>query len=314
MPQLTARAVATISALVQMRAQVLAQFGIDLLLPAQASAFARIVATMNARLSAQLAAAPGPPFNPLAWTRLAALNSAIDQVQVALQAGLLAPPTPLLQALTMPGGIASGQWATLLRTLRQLVPLIAATLQLNAQVTETAQLAAALRVLARLQLPALAAPQLMASLTAALTATAQLRASLGADPLVLGLPAVQAQVQAKLQVVLALIPAQFGMSPAIPTLLAMPNLVAMLLAMLPKLPVVPTSFATPAVVQLALQAEALAAITWQVPVSVPAVQTGLATCALVAQLQAALNIQAVLPAPCGSGCDAAALLRGFQAA
>ena len=47
----TLRAVATISALASLRAQVLAQFGLDLLIPGQALAFARIVATMNARLS-----------------------------------------------------------------------------------------------------------------------------------------------------------------------------------------------------------------------------------------------------------------------
>src|SRR5207302_1831223 len=49
--QLSAQAVATISALAQLRAQVQAQFGLDLLLPAHATALARIVATMNARLA-----------------------------------------------------------------------------------------------------------------------------------------------------------------------------------------------------------------------------------------------------------------------
>src|SRR5208282_4292260 len=49
--QLSLQAVATISAMAALRAQVLAQFGIDLLIPGQAMAMARIVATMNARLS-----------------------------------------------------------------------------------------------------------------------------------------------------------------------------------------------------------------------------------------------------------------------
>ncbi len=65
-------ALATISALAQLRAQVLAQFGIDLLLAGQDARFARIVATMNTRLSAMGALS----FNPLAWSRLAALNEA----------------------------------------------------------------------------------------------------------------------------------------------------------------------------------------------------------------------------------------------
>ena len=88
----------------------------------------------------------------------------------------------------------------------------------------------------------------------------------------------------------------------------------MLLAMLPKLPVAAGSLATPAVVQMALQAQALAAIGWQVPASVPAVQTGLAAAGMIAQVQAVLGLSLVLPAPCGSGCDARALMQALSAA
>src|SRR5271167_162791 len=49
---LSASEVATISAAAFLRAQVLAQFGIDLLNPAQANAFVRLAATLSARLSA----------------------------------------------------------------------------------------------------------------------------------------------------------------------------------------------------------------------------------------------------------------------
>src|SRR5208283_4771592 len=80
--QLSMQAVATISAMASLRAQVLAQFGIDLLIPGQAMAMARIVATMNARLSLMA------NINPLAWLELARLNAAIDQVTLALSAGL----------------------------------------------------------------------------------------------------------------------------------------------------------------------------------------------------------------------------------
>jgi len=302
MPRLQVRAIASISALVSLRAQVLAQFGLDLLIPAHVNAFARIVATMNARLSLLA------HINPLGWIQLATLNSAIDQVQLALKLGLLLPSESLMLSLTAPGGVPMPNWASLLNLLRLLAPLIAASVQLGASVTETAQLAAALRILARISLPALALPSLVANLTAALSAVASLQASLGLPVLQLGLPAVRLQVQAKLNAFLPTLAAHFGLS------LQMPNLLAMLLAMLPKLPAAPGNLATSAVIQLALQATALASVNWQVPLTLPMIPIGLATCSLVAQLQATLGLSAVLPSPCGSGCDAAALLRAFQAA
>jgi hypothetical protein len=302
MPQMSASAVATISALVQLRAQVLAQFNIDLLIPAQVPALARIVATMNARLTASVSLA-SLDLSP--WIALAALNDSLDQVQAALRAGMLAPPLPLMTALQMPGGIPIGQWSALLAPLRRLAPLIAAAMQLNVSVVETAPLAAALRLLAQIRLPALAAPELMASLTVGLSAVARLQASLRLDPLQQGPQAVAARIQAKLSIVLAALAAMFGAE------LTLDAAIPLLLAKLPALPVAPGSLATPDVIRLAIQARALALATWQVPAlpSLPSVSIGLSTCALVAQLQAALRIQAVLPAPCASGCDAASLLR-----
>lgn len=293
--RLSASAVAAISALAQLRAQVQAQFGLDLLIPGQARAFARIVATLNARLSA--VAQMGLGFNPLGWVQLASLNLAIDQVQ----AGLLS--VNLSAFLALPGGVPMARWAGFLAWLRALAPMIAAAAQLRVSLSETAQLAAALRVLARIQLPPLAAPGLMASLTAALSAVASLQASLGINPLQLGLPAVQLRVQAKLAALLPALQAHFGLS-----LAGGGDLLAALLALLPDLPVVPTSFATSATVQAALQAQAVAALDWQVTAALPAVQIGLPTCALVAQLNAALGLSAVLPSPCGSGCDAARIM------
>jgi hypothetical protein len=149
----------------------------------------------------------------------------------------------------------------------------------------------------------------MASLTAALSAVASLQASLGVSPLTLGLPAIQLRVQARLAALLPNLSAHFGISA--PGLAE--DLLAMLLSLLPKLPVVPSTFATSTVVNLAMQAQALAALNWQVPAMIPAVQIGLPTCALAAQLQAALAITAVLPSPCGSGCDAAKLARALAA-
>ncbi len=302
--QLNARAVATISALVSLRAQVLAQFGLDLLIPQQALAFARIVATMNARLSLMA------NINPLGWIRLAALNAAIDQVQLALNAGLFAPSANLMMSLSMPGGFPMARWGNFLALLRLLAPMIAACAQLNISLSETAQLSAALRMLARLSLPPLAMPQLMASLTASLSAVAQLQASLGLPVLQLGFPAIQLRVQAKLGALLPALSARFGLNLGG----GGGSLLAALLALLPNLPFVPTSLATSAVVQAALSAQALASLSWQVPLSLPAIRIGLPTCALVARLNAALGINAVLPSPCGSGCDAAKIMKALAAA
>ena len=62
-----------------------------------------------------------------------------------------------------------------------------------------------------------------------------------------------------------------------------------------------------------MQAHAMASLNWQVPPMIAAVHIGLPTCAFVAQLNAALGITAVLPSPCGSGCDAAKLASALAA-
>ncbi len=307
---MSAQTVATISALASLRAQAMSQYGLDLLKPQQAQAFARIVATMNARLSAMEAAHAA--VDATAWRQLAMLNAAIDQVTQALNAGLLLPTPGLLLALTVPGGVPMPRWGGFLTALRALAPMIAATTQLGVSLAETAELSAALRVLARLALPALAAPQFMAGLTSALSAVAQLSASLGVSPLQLGFPAVQMRVQARLAALTAALAARFGMNLAAGGL-SPEAMLAVVLAQLPQLPVVPTSFATSAVVQAALQAQPVAALNWQVPAAPPAMQIGLPTVALTAQLQAALNVRAVQPAPCASGCDAARLMRTLAA-
>ena len=310
-PRLSASAMATVSALAQLRAQVLTQFGIDLLLPGQAAAFARIVATLNARLSAMAVGS----FDPLAWLRLAALNGAIDQVNLALQAGLIAPSASLNLAMTMPGGVAMPDWRAFLAALASLAPLLAAAAQLNVSLAMdfSAQLAAALRLLRGIALPGIGAGglSLMASLTAALSAMARLQASLGIPPLELGFAGVQAMVSVRLTAMLAAVSAQLRVS------VASPNLLAELLALLPALPYCPSTLANAATVQAALSihAQALAALDWQVPAldQLAVLRIGLPACAFAAQLQAGLGIAAVLPAPCGGGCDAAAAMRALAA-
>lgn len=305
--RLTASASATISALAQLRAQVLAQFGIDLLLPGGPPAFARIVATMNARVSAMASAS----FNPAAWISLAGLNAAIGRVELALRAGLLAPSASL--AMTAPGGVPMADWRAFLAALARLVPLIAASSQLNISLAAnfSAQFAAALRILRGITLPALATGNLgfMASLTGALSAIAQLQASLRVNPLALGFPAVQALVSARLTAQLTALTGGLRLN------LQSPNLLAELLALLPKLPYCPTSLANAETVRaaFAMHAQTVESLDWRVPslAALPVLRIGLPACALAAQLQAALGITAVLAAPCGAGCDAAATMRAL---
>jgi hypothetical protein len=229
-----------------------------------------------------------------------------------LQAGLLAPPPALMRPLTMPGGMPMARWTSFLAQLRALAPMIAAAAQLNVSLSDTAQLSAALRPLTQLALPPLVAPGLMASLTAALAAVAHLQTSLGltTSPLVLGLPKLVLRVQAKLGALLAALSSLLGVRLNLAGAVA--ALVAELLALLPNLPALPTSLATPAVVQAALQAHAMAALNWQVPAMLPAVQTGLPAAAFAAQLQTTLGVTPVLPAPCASGCDAAKLMQALE--
>lgn len=312
--QLSMQAVATISALAQLRAQVLAQLGIDLLLPGQARAFGRIIATLNARLS--VLASLHANFNPLAWIQLARLSNAIDQVQLALQAGLFVPPPSLMLSLTLPGGLPMPSWRSFLAQLRLLAPMLAAATQLNISLSEnaqfSAQFAAALRPLIQLKLPVLVAPQFMASVTAALSAVAQLQASLGLtmSPLSLGFPALVLRVQAKLALLLPALSAHFGIN--LGSGAGIGSLIAELLALLPNLPVLPTTLATSAVVQAALRAQVLASLNWQVPAMLPSLQIALPACAFAAQLNAVLAITAVLPSPCASGCDAAKLMQALE--
>jgi hypothetical protein len=299
---LSASAMATISALAQLRAQVQARFGLDLVQPDQAAAFTGIVATLNARMSAIATAS----FNPHAWLQLAALSGAVDSLTLALQLGapFAAPAEP-----PMPGGAPMSRWRQFLAALGALAPLIAAATQLNVNLSEnfTASLAAAVRPLKALVLPQAPSVSAMASLTASLSAVAQLRASLGVEPLQIGLPAVRDMVAVRLAAVARQFPACFPFNP-----LGMVE--DEVLSRLPQIPYCPTSLATQAVVQAAvsINAQALASLTWQVPaaMSLSAVRVGLPAAAFASQLHAALGIDAAVRAPCGSGCDAAAILGG----
>ena len=302
---LNAGAMATISALAQLRAMALATLGIDLLLPGQAAALARLVATLSARLSVMA------EIDAAGWLHLAALNGAVDQVRLALQAGLLAPSEQLRLAMTMPGGAPISAWSAWLALLGALVPLLAACAHLGIRVSEnfTAQLSASLRLLRGIALPGLTMAQLsaMASLTAALSAVARLQASLGVAPLQLGFPAVRELVSVRLSALLSALSVSLRLN------LRGPDVLAELLALLPALPYCATSLATHGVVEAAMSinAQALASLTWSIPdaASLVAIRVGLPAVSLAAQLQAGLGIMAALPAPCGSVCDASTIMR-----
>ena len=210
--KLSMQAVATISAMASLRAQVLAQFGIDLLIPGQAMAMARIVATLNARMSLMA------NINPLAWLELARLNAAIDQVNLALSLGLLLPSPSMMLSLTVPGGIIPmPRWTSFTRAAEGAVPDDRRhRARLHRQ--PVGNLHGALRRGAAHHGPAVA-PRARSprdrwrGLTAALSAVASLQASLGISPLMLGFPAIQLRVQAEARrPEMPMLSAHFGIS------------------------------------------------------------------------------------------------------
>jgi hypothetical protein len=302
--------VATISALAQLQAQSMSQLGINLMQPAGVHAFARVIATLQARLAA-IAALPGMgAFSAAPLLRLAASMNAITQVQAALQAGVLPPSPAQLTAFSMPGGLPMARWTSFLAQLRKLAAMIAAAAHLNVSLSDTTALSAAVRALARIQLPTIppAQAQLMAQLTSTLSAQASLQAALGIAPGSMSLPQLTAMVQARLNAMLTAVAQAFGMSLRGLTPEAA---LAALMGLLPKMPPAPTSFATPAVVSAALNAHALTNLNWNVPPILPSTQIGLPANAFAAQLATALNLKPVLPSPCASGCDAARIMRGL---
>lgn len=311
--QLSASQVATISAMAQLQASAQAQLGVNLLQPAGAQAFARVMATLQARLAA-LAAQPGmASFSAAPLLRLAATMNAIASVQAALQAGAFTPSAATLSSFAMPGGLPMARWSAFLAQLQKLAAMIAAATQLNVSLSETAALSAALRALGQLRIPPIPPAQalLMAQLTAAMQAMASLQSALGLPagslPGTMGLAQLTAMVQARLNATLTAVAQAMGMSLRGQTPQAAE---AALMALLPKLPPSPSTLATPAVVRAALSAQGLANLSWSVPPIPVSAQLGLSACAFAASLAASLSLTPVLARPCGSGCDAAQIMRG----
>jgi len=293
---LSASAMATLSAFAQLQATA-AMLGLNLQVAAQATAFARLAATISARLDAMLAAGDPIMLNASAYAELAASLTASAQVQSALSLGLLPTPPAMGPPLSL--------WRAFLSELRSLLPMIAMLSQLGmtASANLSAELAATVRAMLSIPMPELprASVTLMASLTASLSAVAQIKLALGVDPLEVGLPRIQMMVAERVSETASLVEQTTGMP------------LASVVAELEQLAMeyCPTLMAPPAVVQIATSM-VLPPIQWNVPVmaSLPILSTGLPIAAFAAQLKAALNMQASLT-PCANGCDAAALLKAL---
>lgn len=300
-PLLPPEAMATLASLATLRAEAQAAFGIDPLQPGQAKPLARVVATLNDRLTTLAKTTTTP--DPTPWQRLAAESEAADAVQQAAKTGLLNPSAEQVEAYSQPAGQPMQQWLPLLRQVRALAPLIAAARQFGQPLDEpqtlAQRLADAVRQMRNLPLPPPADPAQSAQsarLMALLSATGRLRQSLGVDPAQAGYAAVQKAVAAKTQAAAALLQR---------SRLAAPS----------NLPYCPTRLAPPAVMQAATSegVRTLAAIGWKVPPAntLPALQSGLPACTLARQMAAELGSSPVRQSPCGGGCDAARIMRAL---
>ena len=283
---LSASALLQASALVSMRAQIMAKLGLDLLVPAQRDAFARMTATLDARLRAMLA--PGLAINLGPWLALANLNAALMNIQANVtaaatgSAGVFARFNPALQItpamLRFIGGVAAIN--------------MVATLMAQLDVRSTAALGAALTPLAAIRLPALGTPalHLMASLSAGLLAVAGLGQSLGVDPLAAGFPAIRAMVGANLSATVAML-ASAGIRLDVAN--AMPGLPLFMTGM-------PLSAMVSAAVNAAQSGAVSGTAAFDLDVSA-LLAVGLGVSGLAINLSAALGLNAA-PRPCAV-CD-----------
>jgi hypothetical protein len=289
-PKLSLSAMATLSAMAQLYAQVKATLNIDLLAGGSVTALVRLVATLNARLSAMLAASIDLNINASAWLTLAAELDAAVSVTAAASLNLFAPSPSLLSAYLSPGGIELSLWGPFLDAIAALSALIALRLQLG--ISDQISLAAAIRTLNAIDVPVLVDLSAALSLIAALSAVARLQVTLGINVLEAGLAEVSAMVALRVEAALALIPP--SASP-------------------PRISICPTLIAPPAVVAAAADIGFLAELDWKVPdlSAVASLSALLPALSLSAQLSAALNMPAVMLKPCAFGCDAASLLRAL---
>ena len=233
---------------------------------------------MDARLSAMASASLS--LNPIAWTQAASALTACAQVNAALSLGLFVSPPPMPSLAT---------WRPFLLQLRPLLPVIALSAQLgiSAGADLSVSLGAMLRVMLRIGMPSLPSLSLMASLTASLSAIASIGLALNVNPMVVGLPQIQAMVSAQLTATASVVLSVTGLS--------LPALVLQL----PRLSYSPSLMAPAAVVNAALSLN-LPPISWQVPAvaDLPVLSLGLPVVAFSTSLSAALSLPpATIPCP-----------------
>ncbi len=297
---LSANAIMSMALLTQLRAQVLARLGLDLTIAGQATAFARIAATLDARISAMAAMGINLNINLAPWLQLAQLNAALLRIQAAVSAGLFATINlNASAALSLSAG-----FGPFFARLTPLAMLLSASASAHLNAAAIAQMSASLRALASIRLPSLPSLNLtaMCQLSAGLSAIAQLRLAFGVDPIKLGFPAIRAMVGATMTATIAML-ARLGIHLSA-------NLSESLALGMPGLPI--PSFAINAVVQavMALDLTAVASLNLNALASAN-LMSGLGASALAINLSEALNLSAAL-APCGV-CDAGAIMASMRA-
>ena len=280
-PPLPAASLAVIATMVQASVQARAALGLDLGTAAGVRGLARLVATLNLRMAAlaELAADPRP------WSALAALNDHIDAIRAAAQAGLFASASASVSA-----SVGLGPWRPFVARIKALAPLIAIGQMLRLNFTDPGvfvALAEQIRLLAAIQLPAVAAPMVVGQVMARASAIARLSLSFGGDPLGVPFARLVAAVQVKLAAALALLPPGVAVGPL--------GLTGML-----DLAPNPGLLAPAAVVAIAAQIPRVT-LGWSVPAfaDVALLVSGNAAISLAGQLGAGI----VLAAPCPV-CDA----------
>ncbi len=315
LPQLplNATAMATVSAFAQLRSMAQAQFGIDLTVAAQAKAFARLVATLNLRLTTLLAdsassgSGAATAIDPRPWQSLASLSAAIAQLEAALAAELFS---------LLPQFGPQPAHSQFVRAIRPLLPVISVAMQLNMDLGASlaVEIAAMIRAMLAVRVPALSSANLslMAQMTSVFTAQATLQANLGVTPRHMGVAGIQDMLQIRLNALLPALESALRRNLTLPAVPLQRMAIAELLNSLPALPYCPTNAVSQAVVTAAmtLNVQAVAAMNWQVPPvnAVALLQIGLPLCAFTAQAQAALAASLVAQAPCRQ-CDATAIAR-----
>jgi hypothetical protein len=293
-PQMAPDSIGTLGSIATLRSLSMTLFDADPFRPGTATALARVVATLNARLP-RLASALAhgdqarQKANQAHWSSLANVAEAAERVEQAVSSGLFALGPAQLQAYLAPGGVPMEQWTGFTTRMTPLLPLVAISVSLGPDLSDPVHLAEAMRVFKSVSVPALADPGVVARLTSIFGVLQRVQSATGVDPARTSLEEAHEQVMARASKAAENIPA--GAQP-------------------PRIAQNPACFATREVVAAAMSAPvaALAALNWRVPQSkaLPALANLLPAASLIKALPAGASVQ---KRPCAQGCDAAGLMR-----